>query len=130
MKTLILALALLFTIQLSGQDPIMQKDHDALENVATKITKAYDDQIGLDGSQFVPFQKIVEEYLIREETIHKNFKGRQKLDLLYNLRKAESMEIRNVLTQPQFNLYKTIKPQIQPLAKINSKKDISDDTDK
>ena len=39
--------------------------------------------------------------------------------MLYKLRKAETMEMRNVLTKPQFDLYKRIKPQIQPLAQVS-----------
>ncbi|WP_412560915.1 hypothetical protein [Winogradskyella sp. MIT101101] len=116
MKTLIYILALAFTIQLSAQDPIMQKDSEALESVATSITKKYDDQLGLDGKQFTLFQKKVEEFLIREEKLHEAYTGKEKLDMIYNLRKAETMEMRNILTQPQFDLYRRIKPQIQPIA--------------
>jgi hypothetical protein len=120
MRLVVLLITLLFTYNLSAQDPLLQKDNEALEAVAIKITKTYDDQLGLDSKQYVLFEKKVEEYLIREETIHNNFKGEEKLDKLYKLRKAESMEMRNVLTQPQYDLYLRIKPQIQPLAKIDT----------
>jgi hypothetical protein len=120
MRIVVLLLTLLFTYNLSAQDPLIQKDNEALEAVAIKITKIYDDQLGLDGKQYVLFEKKVEEYLIREENIHNNFSGEEKLDKLYKLTKAESMEMRNVLTQPQYDLYLRIKPQIQPLAKIDT----------
>ncbi|MBO6880274.1 hypothetical protein [Winogradskyella sp.] len=123
MKTLIYILALAFTIQLSAQDPIMQKDSEALESVATSITKKYDDQLGLDGKQFTLFQKKIEEFLIREEKLHETYTGKEKLDMIYNLRKAETMEMRNILTQPQFDLYRRIKPQIQPLAVVDADED-------
>ena len=119
MKTTVFIITMLFTFHISAQDPIMQKDNEALEAIATKITKTYDDQLALDGKQFVLFEKKVEEYLIREEKIHEKFTGETKLNMLYKLRKAETMEMRNVLTKPQFDLYKRIKSQVQPLAKID-----------
>ncbi len=125
MKTILIIITFLFTFNVSAQDPILQKDHKALEAVATKITKTYDDQLGLDGKQFILFEKKVEEFLIKEENIHGQFEGEEKLNMLYKLRKAETLEMRNVLTQPQFDLYKRIKPQLQPIAMIIS----TDDTD-
>ena len=118
MKPLAIIFTLLFTFQITAQDPILQKENKALESVATTITRAYDDQLELDAKQYVLFEGKVEEFLIREEKIHKEFKRKNRLDQLYKLRKAESLEMRNILTQPQFDLYVRIKPQIQPLAKI------------
>ncbi|MDN3493698.1 hypothetical protein [Winogradskyella bathintestinalis] len=120
MKTTLFIITFLFTFHLSAQDPILQNRDKALEAVATKITTTYDDQLGLDGKQFTLFEKKVEEYLIREEKIHEEFNGEDKLSKLYKLRKAETMEMRNILTQPQFDLYKRIKSQLQPLAVIDS----------
>lgn len=127
MKTLLYILAFAFTIHLSAQDPMLQKPDESLDAIATSITKKYDDQLGLDGEQFIPFQKVVEEYLIREENIHQKFEGEDKLDMIYQLREAETMEMRNILTQPQFNLYKRIKPQIQPLAVVDTDNDTEED---
>ncbi|WP_178988479.1 hypothetical protein [Winogradskyella schleiferi] len=120
MKTTLFILTLLFTFNLSAQDPILQKNNEALQATATKIAKTYDDQISLDGKQFILFEKKIEEFLIKEEDIHENFEGEEKLNLLYKLRKAETMEMRNILTQPQFDLYRRIKPQLQPLAMVNT----------
>jgi hypothetical protein len=100
----------------------MQKNNESLETIATSITDKYDDKLALDAKQFMLFQKKVEEFLIREEKIHTNYKGEEKLDRLYKLRKAESLEIRNILTKPQFTLYKRMKPQIQPLAVVDTEK--------
>ncbi|WP_369994588.1 hypothetical protein [Winogradskyella sp.] len=127
MKTLIFILAVAFTLQLSAQDPIMQKDSESLETIATTITKEYDDQLGLDGKQFTLFQKKVEEFLIREEKLHQSYVGKEKLDMIYKLRKAETMEMRNILTQPQFDLYRRIKSQIQPIAITDV--DVDEDND-
>ena len=127
MKTLIFIFAVAFTLQLSAQDPIMQKDSESLETIATTITKEYDDRLGLDGKQFTLFQKKVEEFLIREEKLHQSYVGKEKLDLIYKLRKAETMEMRNILTQPQFDLYRRIKSQIQPIAITDV--DVDEDND-
>lgn len=127
MKTLIFIFAVAFTLQLSAQDPIMQKDSESLETIATTITKEYDDRLGLDGKQFTLFQKKVEEFLIREEKLHQSYVGKEKLDMIYKLRKAETMEMRNILTQPQFDLYRRIKSQIQPIAITDV--DVDEDND-
>jgi hypothetical protein len=100
----------------------MQQNNESLETVAASITDKYDDELELDAKQFVLFQKKVEEFLIREEKIHANYNGEEKLNRLYKLRKAESLEMRNILTKPQFTLYKQLKPQIQPLAVVDTKK--------
>ena len=125
MKTSLYLISLFFSLSLFAQDPIMQNDNETLEAIAIKITKTYDHQLGFNGKQFILFEKKVEEYLIREENIHEKFEGEEKLYLLYKLRKAETMEMRNILTQVQFDLYKRIKSQIQPLAVI----EIVDETD-
>ncbi|TCK69312.1 hypothetical protein DFQ05_0833 [Winogradskyella wandonensis] len=121
MKKIIYTLILsLFVAQGFAQDPLLQRNNETLDEIATKITRTYDDKLSLEGEQFMLFQKKVEEFLIREEKIHNNYSGKQKLDLINELRKAETMEMRNVLTQIQFDLYKRIKPEIQPLAVVKT----------
>lgn len=122
MRTLITICFISLSIIGFSQDPVMQKNNESLETIATSITDKYDDKLALDAKQFMLFQKKVEEFLIREEKIHANYKGEEKLDRLYKLRKAESLEIRNILTKPQFTLYKRMKPQIQPLAVVDTEK--------
>lgn len=122
MRTLITICFISISIIGFSQDPVMQKNNESLETIATSITDKYDDKLALDAKQFMLFQKKVEEFLIREENIHANYKGEEKLDRLYKLRKAESLEIRNILTKPQFTLYKRMKPQIQPLAVVDTEK--------
>ena len=48
MKTTVFIITMLFTFHISAQDPIMQKDNEALEAIATKITKTYDDEGNLE----------------------------------------------------------------------------------
>jgi hypothetical protein len=111
----------LLCLSINAQDPILQKSNETLEEVAQRITKSYDDYIALDGNQFILFRKKVEEFLIREERIHAQFTGKEKLDELAKLRAAETLEMRNILTQPQLTVYKKVKPEIQPLAVIKER---------
>lgn len=122
MKTLLSIIFItIYTLGFS-QDPIIQNNSESLESVAASITDKYNDELALDAKQFMLFQKKVEEFLIREEKIHSNYKGEEKLNMLYKLRKAEALEMRNILTKPQFNLYKRLQTQIQPLAVIETEK--------
>ncbi|APY07096.1 hypothetical protein BWZ20_01715 [Winogradskyella sp. J14-2] len=122
MRILIILCFTAFSILGFSQDPILQKNNESLETIATSITDKYDDELALDAKQFILFQRKVEEFLIREEKIHATYEGEEKLDRLYKLRKAESLEMRNILTKPQFSLYKQLKPQLQPIAVLDSKK--------
>lgn len=106
-----------------SQDPTFQKDSEPLEKIAMELTKAYDDKLSLDGKQFTLFQKKAEEFLIREERIHRNFTGKKKLDLINELRKAESLEMRNILTDIQFRRYEQLKPTMQPIGVVKPTKD-------
>ncbi|MFD1061809.1 hypothetical protein ACFQ1Q_01025 [Winogradskyella litorisediminis] len=122
MKTFLTTLITVFLVATGyAQDPLLQKDNDKLEKIAMELTRAYDDELNLDGKQFTLFQKKAEEFLIREEKIHRNFSGKEKLDLINELRKAETLEMRNVLTQIQYDRYRKIKPRLQPLGIVEPK---------
>ncbi|OZV68492.1 hypothetical protein [Winogradskyella aurantia] len=120
MKPLLILLSVFLTISINAQDPILQKSEESLEVISENIAKTYDNQIGLDGKQFILFQKKIEEYLIREEKIHLSYSGKKKLDMITKLRAAETMEMRNILTKPQFELYTKLKPEIQPIAVVST----------
>jgi len=109
----ILAFFLFFYVQ--AQDPFLQKDHDAIENQAFKLTNQYNKELALDGDQYILFEKKVEEFLIRRKKIEAEYKGKEKLDLIYELQQTETAEMNDILTRPQLQVYKRIKPQIQPL---------------
>ncbi|WP_179345012.1 hypothetical protein [Winogradskyella ursingii] len=123
MKTIIYTLIFAFTLQLSAQDPILQTDDESIEERAAKITDKYDEQIELDAKQNILFKKKVEQFLQREEKIRANYKGKAMLNEIKKLRIAETMEMRNVLTRPQLELYKKLKPKIQPLGYVDEKEE-------
>ena len=120
MKVLVTILTMLLAFHLQAQDPFLQKNDRAIEQYAQKLTEIYNKQLALNGKQPLLFQKKAEEFLIREKKIRANFKGKEMLDLIYKLRVTETGEMANILTRPQLNLYKKIKPQIQPLNIIES----------
>ncbi|SDB37850.1 hypothetical protein SAMN03097699_0998 [Flavobacteriaceae bacterium MAR_2010_188] len=120
MKNIILVMALVFSTTLFGQDPILQKDAPQLQKKAFDITEKYNAQLALDGKQVILFEKKVEEFLIRREKIEKELKGRDKLNALFNLQTQETLEMNNILTRPQLDLYKQIKQEIQPLATVDN----------
>ncbi|PNQ73093.1 hypothetical protein C1T31_08875 [Hanstruepera neustonica] len=105
-----------------GQDPMLQKPDLALDEQAKTLTKEYDAQLGLTSDQLVPFEIKVEEFLIRKEKIENRLEGREKLEALAVLREQEYVEMQNILTQPQLNVYKRIRPSIQPLDVVEKPK--------
>ncbi|MFL1012801.1 hypothetical protein [Flavisericum labens] len=121
MKYLISTLVFLLVFQLQAQDPYFQRNNETIEETAKELTKIYNSELALNGKQPLLFQKKVEEFLIREKDIRKQFSGKEMLDLLYKLRITETGEMANILTRPQLNLYKKIKPIIQPLEIVEDK---------
>ncbi|UKM64047.1 hypothetical protein GSB9_00594 [Flavobacteriaceae bacterium GSB9] len=121
MKYLVSLILCLLALQINAQDPYLQNDHEALEDIAKKITMRYNKELALNGKQPLLFQKKVEEFLIREKNIRKRFSGEVMLDLIYKLRVTETGEMANILTRQQLNLYKRIKPSIQPLQVVKAK---------
>src|SRR6056300_889256 len=108
MKYLISTLVFLLVFQLQAQDPYFQRNNETIEETAKELTKIYNSELALNGKQPLLFQKKVEEFLIREKDIRKQFSGKEMLDLLYKLRITETGEMANILTRPQLNLYKKI----------------------
>ncbi|WP_156115513.1 hypothetical protein [Psychroserpens sp. Hel_I_66] len=116
MKKLLILFISLTSMFTFAQDPMLQQNKEQLDDEATKITQAYNDQLALRDKQFMLFQRKVEEFLIRRNKIEDQYEGKEQLNLLFNLQTTETGEMRNILTGPQFDLYKKIKPKIQPLA--------------
>ena len=118
MKNLVYIVCFLVVAVSYAQDPMLQRDDQALEKEAFAITKDYNKELALDGEQVTLFQKKVEEFLIRREDIKERYSGKRELDALMNLQSQETIEMMNILTQPQMDLYRKIKPRLQPLAEV------------
>ncbi|NND87764.1 MAG: hypothetical protein HKM28_00795 [Flavobacteriaceae bacterium] len=120
MKTIVSILILFFTLTVAAQDPMLQNNDEQLELRADSITERYVSELALGSKQELLFKKKVEEFLIRAEEIKSRFEGKEKLDMLYALSIQETREMGDILTRPQLDLYKKLKPTLQPLAKVNN----------
>lgn len=122
MKTLTALLTFFISINLWAQDPLLQKNNPALDKQAKELTQTYSKELALNGEQIGMFENKVEEFLIRKEKIEREFEGREKLNMLYTLKTREIAEMDNILTRPQLELYKKIRPTIQPLEQLEEDK--------
>ena len=116
MKNIITLLIAFISLSGFAQDNYLQKGNEVLEAQAEKITKVYNKEVVLTAKQFQLFEMKVEEYLIRAEKIKNSMKGREMLDTMVALQAEETREMNNILTQPQMEVYKKMKPTVQPLA--------------
>ncbi|MAY21796.1 MAG: hypothetical protein CMC74_03360 [Flavobacteriaceae bacterium] len=126
MKPLFTLLTVLF-IATSGfsQDVVSQYEvNDTFEGQAQKLTASYDAELGLQADQRILFQKKVEEYLILSQEAKDQLKGREKLEKLYRLQLDEIADMSEILTRIQFNKYKKIRPDMQPLDVAKMAKEI------
>lgn len=118
MKNILIVLALMCSSMLSAQDVYTQENTEVHDAEAQKITKTYDTKLSLDANQFVLFEKKVEEFLIKRAKIEEEYTGKDKLDMLFRMQARETIEMKNILTRPQWKLYKRIKKEVQPLEEL------------
>lgn len=86
------------------------------------ITNAYNKQLALDGDQLPIFRKTIQDYLILSTKIKEELKGKAKLEALTKLRINQALDMENILTREQFELYKMICQDIQPLEIVAKEK--------
>ncbi len=115
MKKLLFISIILLSFSAFSQDPFLQKPNPEAKKEAVKITNKYIPELALIGEQQLLFQQKVEEFLIRRNKIESKFEGKEKLNLLYQLQQDETDDMQDILTKPQLEVYKQIKPTIQPL---------------
>lgn len=122
MKTTLYIILLFFSISTFAQDPMLQKPDISLDEKAKALTVEYNKQLGLTSDQIGLFDIKVEEFLIRREKIENTLQGKEKLRALYALQEQETIEMQNILTQPQMDVYKKVRPEIQPLEVVKKEK--------
>ncbi len=118
MKNLLGLLLLFISFSAFSQDPFLQKSNPKAKKEAIEITNLYIPKLALTGEQQLLFQQKVEEFLIHRYKIEAETSGTEKLNLLYQLQQEETAEMNDILTQPQLEVYKEVKPNIQPLETI------------
>ncbi|MDC7993531.1 hypothetical protein [Altibacter sp. HG106] len=121
MKKILLLGLLLIATGAFAQDAFLQKDNDEMEARAEVLTQRYNEELALTPKQMTLFQKKVEEFLIRAESIRMKTEGKNEMDALAELQIQEITEMNNVLTQPQMDLYKKMRPVMQPIGEVSSK---------
>ncbi len=120
MKKFLILITLFIGFTAFSQDPYLQKDTDNYEIRADALTETYNAELSLTSKQELLFKKKVEEFLPRYDAIRKKPEGRDKLNRILSLGQEESAEMRNILTQPQFNLYVKMKEKVQPIGKVEN----------
>lgn len=123
MKKSILLLFLIIGLSAYSQDPFLQETNPRAREQAIEITNQYIPELSLTGKQQLLFQQKVEEYLIRRNNVEANTSGKEKLKLFYDLQQQETADMNDILTRPQLEIYKKIKPELQPLEEVEKNDD-------
>ena len=111
-----LLLAFLVAGNLHAQVPTVTQD-----SIINSLTQNYTEKLVLTGKQEVIFKEKLQTFYLEKEQLRQEMKGKDKLRALYELGKQENGEMRDVLTQEQFDLYLRIKPSLQPLEELSMK---------
>ncbi|WP_378175437.1 hypothetical protein [Aquimarina sp. SS2-1] len=100
-----------------AQNPMTQNMEDPqLEKQAKELAQKYDDQLGLTEKQILLFENKIEEHLINSKKIrNSNLETKEKIAQLKINYAQESRDMGDILTKPQLDLYKKIKPKLQPI---------------
>lgn len=123
MKTVFQMLILFISLAAFAQDPYLQKPNPEATKEAITLTDRYNLELALTGEQKLLFQQKVAEFLIRRQKVEENLTGKEKLDFLFQLQEEETAEMADILTRPQLQVYKEVRPDIQPLEVIKKKDD-------
>jgi len=108
----------LFTLPLltycQGYPPI-EDSSDNIQEIANNITDQYDEELAMTYKEKELFRTTVEDFLILRKKILDTKTGKAQLNALTNLQAEETLRMKNILRQPQVELYIKLKPRIQPL---------------
>lgn len=102
-----------------AQFPKTTATSDRVEALANNLTDAYNKEIVLTGIQVPLFKSVVEKYIIKSEEVIEKMDGRAELDALVQLQAQETLEMNDILTQPQYRIYKKVKYDLQPLKMVD-----------
>jgi hypothetical protein len=115
MKTIHALVLMLFTTLSFAQYPDTIYSSKETRKMAQELTSAYDAQLGLTGRQLPIFQDKIKDYLELSQKAKAKYAGRAELDALTQLAVEESLEMKDILTRIQYNVYKRIRQDIQPI---------------
>ncbi len=86
-----------------------------IKTEATTLVQDYTDKLILTDQQELMFQQKIGEFLVRKKKINNELFGKEKLEALKEINREENLEMQEILTPEQFDLYVRLKPSIQPL---------------
>lgn len=116
MKKLLIAVFFLSTMLSFGQNTVYQDSNANAEKKAKDLAYKYDKQLGLTEKQLLSMEKKIEEFLIKEMKIRESkMSVENKIMALKQNWATESADMTDILTQPQFDLYKKLKVDYQPI---------------
>ena len=120
MKTKITTLLLFLSLTLgfAQQYPPVNDGSLKVEAKADSITDAYDRELSMTAKQKALFKLKVEDYLIKRQMIESKYEGREELSALTELQVQETLDMNDILTRIQMQVYKKVKPEIQPLKMV------------
>lgn len=115
MKHTLNILIFLFTTLVFAQYPDTVYGTEETRKMAQEITSVYDAQLGLTAKQWPIFQDKIEDYIELSQKVKDTYDGKAELDALTKLAVKESFDMQDILTRTQYNIYKKIRQDIQPI---------------
>ncbi|MEY8848985.1 hypothetical protein AB9K26_09225 [Psychroserpens sp. XS_ASV72] len=117
----LLIILLSFNYATAQQYPPVKDASLAIEEKVNDLANQYDRQLAMTAKQKALFKLKLEDYLLRRIEIEDKYNGKNELTMLAKLQARETQAMNDVLTQPQMEVYKRIKPEIQPLKVVKEK---------
>lgn len=121
MKYLAILIILLTTTATYAQYPDTTYANRQERKIAWDITNAYNKELGLDGDQLPIFHQKIQDYLVRSNEIKAAYQGKAELDALTKLRVDQALDMKNLLTRQQYDVYKRISQNIQPVKQVGER---------
>lgn len=116
MKQLLILLFCIGSIAGYSQNTIYQNSDPSAAKKAKDLAYKYDKQLGLTEKQLLDMETKIEEFLIKEMKIRSSkLSVENKIVALKQNWATESADMSDLLTRPQYDLYKKLKTDYQPL---------------
>tara|TARA_Y100000815_G_C13174401_1_gene436875 strand:+ start:390 stop:761 length:372 start_codon:yes stop_codon:yes gene_type:complete len=122
MKTLFSIFLIISTMtSVSAQSAFLSDVDHKTEQRAKELAGEYTEKLALTSKQQLLMQTKIGEFLQKKGKAEAKLAGREKLDMLLSLSQQENAEMRDILTQEQYDLYVRLKQSIQPLETVDKK---------
>lgn len=118
MKYILIIVTCLLSHSINAQVPTKPVP-SSIEKAAEDLVERYNEELVLTSVQIPLFKNKIEDYMVLAEEIKANMDGKDELDALLKLQTKETLQMKNILTQPQLELYKKMKPTVQPLKVVD-----------